>query len=263
MLVWGYHYGHLFVRAPAPEASASAGFTVVTYNIDTTTCEVEALLHTLAASGGRSAGPAGAEALCRGRAPHRPRRALSLPTAGSRSQLYRHGTVEPVSDPSARRRSRQRMGRSPSVGRGRDRRPPHPLAQSSRHRDQPTTERSAQHARRALGLRATARGRPRTGRRARIIELHDRTRDRRPQLHRAFRAHRAAARRGASSDSWTEAGRGYGYTFPARLGVVPAPPLLRIDQILHSSELRTVAVHLLEADGDRDHRGVRATLRWR
>ena len=78
---------------------------------------------------------------------------------------------------------------------------------------------------------------------------------------------------GALEDSWREAGRGFGHTFPGADKVtqpgsarpeifgVPVPQwLVRIDYIFHSRSIRTVRVQAGPWDGLSDHRAVLAEL---
>lgn len=70
------------------------------------------------------------------------------------------------------------------------------------------------------------------------------------------------------SDSWREAGYGFGNTFPGGplsptpLGVSVPPWLLRIDYVFHSNEIQTTAAGIGPWDGGSDHRPVLVTLAW-
>jgi endonuclease/exonuclease/phosphatase (EEP) superfamily protein YafD len=70
------------------------------------------------------------------------------------------------------------------------------------------------------------------------------------------------------TDSWREAGYGFGNTFPGGplsptpLGVSVPPWLLRIDYVFHSSEIETTRAVIGPWDGGSDHRPVLVTLAW-
>jgi len=69
-------------------------------------------------------------------------------------------------------------------------------------------------------------------------------------------------------DSWTEAGTGFGHTFPGSPGSespviygIPLPRwLFRIDYVFHSPDLEAVDAFMAPFDGVSDHRGVVVTL---
>lgn len=70
------------------------------------------------------------------------------------------------------------------------------------------------------------------------------------------------------TDSWREAGYGFGNTFPGGplsptpLGVPVPSWLLRIDYVFHSDEIRTIEASIGPWDGGSDHRPVLVTLAW-
>lgn len=70
------------------------------------------------------------------------------------------------------------------------------------------------------------------------------------------------------TDSWREAGYGFGNTFPGGplsptpLGVSVPPWLLRIDYVFHSDEIVATEAGIGPWDGGSDHRPVLVTLAW-
>ncbi|MCS6801792.1 MAG: endonuclease/exonuclease/phosphatase family protein [Chloroflexota bacterium] len=62
-------------------------------------------------------------------------------------------------------------------------------------------------------------------------------------------------------DAFLAAGRGFGRTFPLRLGRIPLLPLLRLDYIWLSSHLEAVSAHV-GPDAGSDHLPVLADVRW-
>jgi vancomycin resistance protein VanJ len=64
------------------------------------------------------------------------------------------------------------------------------------------------------------------------------------------------------TDAFASAGAGPGFTFPARLGLVPALPVMRIDYIWHTGHFTTQAAWV-GPDAGSDHLPVLARLTWR